>query len=274
MDDVVGYAPVLVADAALLLPRPVLPEGLEVVTTDGLPTPTHLARLGSRAALLRPDRYILGTADDPERLVNLCATAPPIPTPSTWRPCDETLTPFTTAGRASYGIVADDGIVDLGARFPSCRRSATSSPPAGIGSPPSPGQRGPRRGARRGCLRPGHPEPRQDHLRRPELPRPCRRDRPDRDRQPGALRPLRWQPDRARPAAGEAPRVSTSSTTKASSPLSSARAGAASPRRRRSRMSRAMPATTTARCATGSATPASSCPARPSPAPAPSVRGW
>ena len=37
------------------------------------------------------------------------------------------LTSFTTAGRASYGTVADDGIVDLGARFPGCRRSATSS---------------------------------------------------------------------------------------------------------------------------------------------------
>jgi 3-(3-hydroxy-phenyl)propionate hydroxylase len=81
MDDAVGYAPVLVAEAALL--RGVaLPEGLAVVSTDNSPdAAAHLARFGCRAALLRPDRYILSTADDPDSLADLCASASSIRTP-------------------------------------------------------------------------------------------------------------------------------------------------------------------------------------------------
>jgi 3-(3-hydroxy-phenyl)propionate hydroxylase len=75
MDDAVGYAPVLVAEAALLHGA-VLPEGLEVVSTDDSPdAKAHLARLDTRAVMLRPDRFILGSADDQNSLVNLCATA-------------------------------------------------------------------------------------------------------------------------------------------------------------------------------------------------------
>ena len=72
MDDAVGYAPVLVAEAALLHGAP---EGLEVVSTDDSFDAQHLARLDTRAVVLRPDRYILGSADDRNSLVNLCATA-------------------------------------------------------------------------------------------------------------------------------------------------------------------------------------------------------
>lgn len=75
MDDVIGYAPVLVADAALVR-GDALPDGLAVVTTDDAPdAEAQLARFGTRAVLLRPDRHILGAADDAEGLAALCATA-------------------------------------------------------------------------------------------------------------------------------------------------------------------------------------------------------
>jgi 3-(3-hydroxy-phenyl)propionate hydroxylase len=78
MDDVVGYAPVLVADAALARAT-ALPEGLAVITIDGAPdADRHLARFGCRAALLRPDRHILATADDPETLNDICELLLPI----------------------------------------------------------------------------------------------------------------------------------------------------------------------------------------------------
>lgn len=75
MDDVVGYAPVLIADADLLGEASV-PEGLAVVSTEDSPeAAAQLARVGTRAVLLRPDRYILGSADDADSLADLCATA-------------------------------------------------------------------------------------------------------------------------------------------------------------------------------------------------------
>jgi 3-(3-hydroxy-phenyl)propionate hydroxylase len=81
MDDGVGYAPVLVADAALSRVA-VLPADLAVVTTEDAPdADQHLARFGCRAALLRPDRHILATADDPEDLARLCRSVLPILTP-------------------------------------------------------------------------------------------------------------------------------------------------------------------------------------------------
>ena len=75
MDDVVGYAPVLVADATLLQGTK-LPEGIAVVSTDDSPdAASQLARFRARAALLRPDRYILGTAEDEDDLAELCSSA-------------------------------------------------------------------------------------------------------------------------------------------------------------------------------------------------------
>jgi 3-(3-hydroxy-phenyl)propionate hydroxylase len=68
MDNVIGYAPVLVTDAALPEGLDVKPD-LRVVTADDAPgVATELATLGVRAALLRPDRYIMATANDPVEL--------------------------------------------------------------------------------------------------------------------------------------------------------------------------------------------------------------
>ena len=76
MDEVVGYAPVLVADAALIRAAGAA-EGPRGHHDGGRPgRRSHLARFGCRAALLRPDRHILATADDPEDL------APALPAPS------------------------------------------------------------------------------------------------------------------------------------------------------------------------------------------------
>ena len=67
MDDVVGYAPVLVARCRRSSAASALPEGLAVVTTDDAPdAEAQLARFGTRAVVLRPDRHILGAADDAE----------------------------------------------------------------------------------------------------------------------------------------------------------------------------------------------------------------
>jgi 3-(3-hydroxy-phenyl)propionate hydroxylase len=64
MDDLIGYAPVLVADAGLVRGYAVLP-GLQLITTDdAFDLSAELAELGVRAAVLRPDRYILATAND------------------------------------------------------------------------------------------------------------------------------------------------------------------------------------------------------------------
>lgn len=64
MDDATGYAMALVADAELI--RGIVPiVGLRVLTTRDAPgIAGELAHLGIRAALLRPDRYILATACD------------------------------------------------------------------------------------------------------------------------------------------------------------------------------------------------------------------
>lgn len=64
MDDVVGYAPVLVGEASLLTRTTALP-GIACVTTEDAPEASAaLAEFGVRAALLRPDRYILATANN------------------------------------------------------------------------------------------------------------------------------------------------------------------------------------------------------------------
>ncbi|KRB82217.1 3-(3-hydroxyphenyl)propionate hydroxylase [Sphingomonas sp. Root710] len=74
MDDAIGYAPVLVADAALLSGLDAEP-GVAVVTTDDAQgVAADLADLGVRAVLLRPDRYILATATDLAGLKAMLAT--------------------------------------------------------------------------------------------------------------------------------------------------------------------------------------------------------
>ena len=76
MDDRIGYAPVVVADASLArgyLP----PAGVALLTTDDAPDLTgHLETLGTRAVLLRPDRYILGSAETKEELDALSELLP------------------------------------------------------------------------------------------------------------------------------------------------------------------------------------------------------
>lgn len=73
MDDVVGYAPALVADAALARELAAPPE-MQVITTEDAPEiGAELANLGARAALLRPDRYVLATANDIAELEALLA---------------------------------------------------------------------------------------------------------------------------------------------------------------------------------------------------------
>ena len=68
MDMTIGHEFVLVVDAALADAVP-LPEGLAVVATHNAPdVQTHLDRFSTRAALLRPDRFILGTANTPPEL--------------------------------------------------------------------------------------------------------------------------------------------------------------------------------------------------------------
>lgn len=64
MDDAVGYAPVLVVDEKLARALDT-PPGIMMITTDDAPgLGAKLAALNIRAALLRPDRYILATAND------------------------------------------------------------------------------------------------------------------------------------------------------------------------------------------------------------------
>jgi 3-(3-hydroxy-phenyl)propionate hydroxylase len=78
MDDVIGPVPLIVADAALaegFTP----PEGVVLLTTDDAPeAAAHLARFNIGAVLLRPDRYILGSANTPAELVSLRELLPEI----------------------------------------------------------------------------------------------------------------------------------------------------------------------------------------------------
>ncbi|WP_282609415.1 bifunctional 3-(3-hydroxy-phenyl)propionate/3-hydroxycinnamic acid hydroxylase [Pelagibius sp. Alg239-R121] len=85
MDDTVGYAPLLLADQALLnadeLTQPALSEaGVGFLSTDGEPElGDHIKRMGAKAVLVRPDRYILGTAANKTELASLLAGAYPSP---------------------------------------------------------------------------------------------------------------------------------------------------------------------------------------------------
>lgn len=76
LDDVVGYAHCLVADAGLLADA-TLPEGLCVVSSADAPAAAaELEQFGVRAVLLRPDRYIRGSAHDGAGLSALLASVP------------------------------------------------------------------------------------------------------------------------------------------------------------------------------------------------------
>lgn len=55
----------------------VVPEGVVLLTPDNSPDAAdHLQRLGARGAVLRPDRYTLGTAETPQELADLVALVP------------------------------------------------------------------------------------------------------------------------------------------------------------------------------------------------------
>jgi len=71
MDEALRHRFVLVADADLVRGIQVPPSLSLVTTDDSADAAAHLARLGAAAALLRPDRYTLGAADDPDGLAAL-----------------------------------------------------------------------------------------------------------------------------------------------------------------------------------------------------------
>ena len=76
MDDVTGHAPILVTEPSLVADLHV-PAGVALVTTEEAPdAAAHLARFSTRAALLRPDRYVFGTAETAEELADLLAALP------------------------------------------------------------------------------------------------------------------------------------------------------------------------------------------------------
>lgn len=72
MDDVFPHQWVVVCDAALSEGLD-LPEGVCLVTTANSNAAEHLAKLGAKATVLRPDRHTLGAADTLEELQALTA---------------------------------------------------------------------------------------------------------------------------------------------------------------------------------------------------------
>lgn len=79
MDEAFPHQFVIVADAALARDT-ALPPGIAVVTTETAPDAgQHLARLNTRAVVLRPDRHTLGGADTPAELAALVARILPNP---------------------------------------------------------------------------------------------------------------------------------------------------------------------------------------------------
>ncbi|MGR3378918.1 bifunctional 3-(3-hydroxy-phenyl)propionate/3-hydroxycinnamic acid hydroxylase MhpA [Salipiger abyssi] len=80
MDELYRHQFVVVAEDALAEGLD-LPEGVALVTTSGSNAAEHLARLGVRAAVLRPDRHTLGGADTPQELAALMTRILPDPNP-------------------------------------------------------------------------------------------------------------------------------------------------------------------------------------------------
>jgi 3-(3-hydroxy-phenyl)propionate hydroxylase len=73
LDDLAGYRPALLVDDALAAEARTLADpGIVVILADG-PAAQWLARLGARAVLLRPDRYVAGIAQDAAGLGTLLA---------------------------------------------------------------------------------------------------------------------------------------------------------------------------------------------------------
>jgi len=79
MDVVFHHQFVVIAEAGLAQGL-TLPEGVGLVTPDNSNAADHLARLGARATVLRPDRHTLGSADTREELEALLALVLPNPT--------------------------------------------------------------------------------------------------------------------------------------------------------------------------------------------------
>ncbi len=83
-DDTVGYAFVVIGDAALL--KEVSPvtkafwQALDakVISADTVPLMSWLTQLGARAVVIRPDRYILGVASEPADLDRLATHFMPV----------------------------------------------------------------------------------------------------------------------------------------------------------------------------------------------------
>ncbi|MCE5973156.1 bifunctional 3-(3-hydroxy-phenyl)propionate/3-hydroxycinnamic acid hydroxylase [Sinirhodobacter sp. WL0062] len=78
MDAIFMHQFVVVAEAALAEGLD-LPDGVGLVTTANSNAAEHLARLGARATVLRPDRHTLGAADTQEELAALIALCRPNP---------------------------------------------------------------------------------------------------------------------------------------------------------------------------------------------------
>ncbi|TYC69147.1 bifunctional 3-(3-hydroxy-phenyl)propionate/3-hydroxycinnamic acid hydroxylase [Stappia sp. BW2] len=78
MDAVYPYQFVVVAEAGLA-DGLTLPDGVALVTSETSNAAEHLARLGARATVLRPDRHTLGAADTKEDLEALLALVLPNP---------------------------------------------------------------------------------------------------------------------------------------------------------------------------------------------------
>lgn len=78
MDTLYKHQFVVVAEPAMLK-GVTLPEGVAVVTTEHSDAADHLARLGARATVLRPDRHTLGGADTPAELAELLKRVLPAP---------------------------------------------------------------------------------------------------------------------------------------------------------------------------------------------------
>ncbi|MGB0903714.1 MAG: FAD-dependent monooxygenase, partial [Mangrovicoccus sp.] len=78
MDDVYPHQFVVVAEDALVEGLS-LPDGVALVTCSGSNAADHLARLGARATVLRPDRHSLGGADTTDELRALLTRVLPNP---------------------------------------------------------------------------------------------------------------------------------------------------------------------------------------------------